>query len=97
LTSYTDTKNGYLINIFNQELDLHIFLSPNAFCFDPRAMATTRANPRLQVGSATWIVGERSSALQLAELEAEEFTFSARNEIEWLNEHMAEVFSKNQV
>ncbi|KAG0649306.1 Inner centromere -related pic1 [Hyphodiscus hymeniophilus] len=56
-----------------------------------------RANPRLQVGSSTWISEERASALQIAEAEAEEFTFSARNEMEWLNEHMAEIFNKNQV
>ena len=60
-------------------------------------MSTMRANSRLQVGSASWISEERASALQIAEAEAEEFTFSARNEIEWLNEHMAEIFSKNQV
>jgi hypothetical protein len=60
-------------------------------------MATMRSNPRLQVGSASWISDERASALQIAGEEAEEFTFSARNEIEWLNEHMAEIFSKNQV
>ena len=29
--------------------------------------------------------------------EAEDFAFSARNEVEWLNEHMAEIFSKNQL
>lgn len=56
-----------------------------------------RANPRLQVGSAPWISEERASALQIAEAEAEEFTFSARNEVEWLNEHMAEIFSENNV
>jgi hypothetical protein len=60
-------------------------------------MTAIRANPRLQVGSASWIAEERASALQIAEAEAEEFTFSARNEIDWLNEHMAEIFSKNQV
>ncbi|KAH8597114.1 hypothetical protein B0O99DRAFT_508595 [Bisporella sp. PMI_857] len=60
-------------------------------------MATMRGNPRLQVGSAAWITEERSSAAQIAETEVEEFTFSARNEVEWLNEHMAEIFSKNQV
>ena len=60
-------------------------------------MATIRGNPRLQVGSAAWIAEERSSAVQIAEAEAEEFTFSARNEIEWLNEHMGEIFSKSQV
>jgi hypothetical protein len=60
-------------------------------------MAATRANPRLQVGSAPWISNERSSTFQVVESEAEEFTFSARNEIDWLNEHMAEIFSENQV
>lgn len=60
-------------------------------------MATIRPSSRLQVGSASWIAEERGSALQIAEEEAEEFTFSARNEVDWLNEHMAEIFSKNQV
>lgn len=60
-------------------------------------MAATRPNKRLQVGSTGWITEERSNALQLAETETEEFTFAARNEIEWLNEHMAEIFTKNQV
>jgi hypothetical protein len=60
-------------------------------------MAATRANTRLQVGSASWISDERSSSLQLVEGEAEEFAFSARNEMDWLNEHMAEIFSENQV
>jgi len=56
-----------------------------------------RANPRLQVGSASWITEERTAALQLVNAEAEEFSFSARNDVDWLNEHMAEIFSKNQV
>jgi hypothetical protein len=60
-------------------------------------MATMRANPRLQVGSASWIAEERTTALQLVNAEAEEFSFSARNDVDWLNEHMAEIFSKNQV
>jgi len=59
-------------------------------------MATTRG-PRLQVGSASWVAEERASALQIAETEAEEFSFSVRNDVDWLNEHMAEIFSKNQV
>lgn len=40
---------------------------------------------------------ERASAFQIAQAETEEFTYSARNEVEWLNEHMAEIFSENQV
>jgi hypothetical protein len=60
-------------------------------------MASLRAASRLQVGSASWISEERASALQIVDAEAEEFTFSARNELDWLNEHMAEIFSENQL
>ncbi|KAK4125446.1 hypothetical protein N657DRAFT_642167 [Parathielavia appendiculata] len=56
-----------------------------------------RGGPRLQVGSAAWIAEERESALSIARSEIEEFSFSARNEIDWLNEHMAEIFSDNQM
>jgi hypothetical protein len=60
-------------------------------------MAAMRPNARQPVGSASWVAEERASALQIATAETEEFTFSARNEVDWLNEHMAEIFSKNQV
>ena len=56
-----------------------------------------RGGPRLPVGSAAWIAEERSSALTIADSEIEEFSFSARNEMDWLNEHMAEIFSENQM
>ncbi|KAF7553075.1 hypothetical protein G7046_g7201 [Stylonectria norvegica] len=59
-------------------------------------MAAMRG-PRLQVGSAAWIAEERSSALQITETEVEEFSYSARNELEWLNEHMAGIFNENEV
>lgn len=51
--------------------------------------------PRLQVGSAAWVAEERSGALQIAQSEVEEFTFSARNELDWLNEHMGAIFDEN--
>jgi len=60
-------------------------------------MATGRTTARLQVGSAAWVTEERASALLIAETEVEEFTFSARNELDWLNEHMAEIFNENQL
>jgi hypothetical protein len=60
-------------------------------------MAAARGTTRVQIGSALWVAEERSSALQLVEAEAEEFTFSARNELDWLNEHMAEIFNENQL
>ncbi|KAI1115372.1 hypothetical protein F5Y14DRAFT_411074 [Nemania sp. NC0429] len=52
---------------------------------------------RLQVGSGPWILEERSSATQITQSEVEEFTFSVQNEFDWLNEHMADVFSENQI
>jgi hypothetical protein len=58
-------------------------------------MAAMRG-PRLQVGSAAWIAEERSSALKIVESEVEEFTYSARNEFDWLNEHMAGIFNENE-
>lgn len=56
-----------------------------------------RGGPRLPVGSAAWIAEERTAALNIAHSEVDEFSFSARNEIDWLNEHMAEIFSENQM
>ncbi|CAG8955341.1 hypothetical protein HYFRA_00011325 [Hymenoscyphus fraxineus] len=62
-------------------------------------MAPTRAKvtSRTQVGAPSWIAGERASAAEIVQAEAEEFTFSARNEVEWLNEHMGDIFSENHV
>lgn len=57
-------------------------------------MAAMRG-PRVQVGSADWITEERASALNVAQSEAEEFSFSVRNDLDWLNEHMADVFNEN--
>ncbi|KAL3421083.1 inner centromere protein [Phlyctema vagabunda] len=61
-------------------------------------MAAMRANPRQEITeqTTTWISGERNTAQQWAESEVEGFTFAARNEVEWLNEHMAEIFSQNE-
>lgn len=52
--------------------------------------------PRLQVGTSPWVAEERSCALQIAQSEVEEFSYSARNEMEWLNEHMAGIFKENE-
>ncbi|KAK4541978.1 hypothetical protein LTR36_007178 [Oleoguttula mirabilis] len=59
-------------------------------------MATSKTTTA-PVGSAQWIESEREHAGQLIDQEAEEFGYSARNEFEWLNEHMADIFSTNQV
>ena len=60
-------------------------------------MATVRSRAQLPAGSAQWINNENDQVAQFCAQEAEDFAFSARNEVEWLNEHMAEIFSKNQV
>lgn len=56
-----------------------------------------RPAKRPAVGAAAWCAEERTSAVQITESEIEEFAYSARNEVEWLNEHMAEIFSENQM
>ncbi|KAI0403914.1 hypothetical protein F4802DRAFT_265724 [Xylaria palmicola] len=53
--------------------------------------------PLLKVGSGPWIAEERPSATQIVRSEVEEFNFSVLNEFDWLNEHMADVFSENQI
>ncbi|KAM0524651.1 hypothetical protein ACHAPE_000749 [Trichoderma viride] len=58
---------------------------------------TAMRGPRLQVGSAAWIGEERASALEIVQSEVEEFNYSAHNEIEWLNEHMAAILNENEV
>jgi hypothetical protein len=49
------------------------------------------------VGSAGWISAEKENVQQLLEQEKEEIIYPAQHEIEWLNEHMAEIFSRNQL
>jgi hypothetical protein len=49
------------------------------------------------VGSGAWIASEKENVLQLLNQEKEEIIYPAQHEIEWLNEHMAEIFSRNQL
>jgi epoxyqueuosine reductase QueG len=60
-------------------------------------MAAVRAKGQVAVGSAQWIGVEREQITQFCDQEAEDFAFSARNEVEWLNEHMAEIFNNSQL
>jgi hypothetical protein len=55
------------------------------------------ASARATVGSATWIAQERTQAEDFLEQELEEFRYSAQNELEWLNENMSDIFSKNKL
>ena len=59
-------------------------------------MAGARAKTK-PVGSTQCIQSESDQVDHFVGQEAEEFSYSVRNELEWLNEHMAEIFSKNQV
>ena len=59
-------------------------------------MASVR--PKAQpVGSTEWILDENTQLAHFGAQEIEDFTFAARNEIEWLNEHMKDIFTKSQV
>ena len=60
-------------------------------------MAALQSRAPLPVGSAQWIQDENDQLNQFGAQEVEDFTFAARNEVEWLNEHMAEILSKNAV
>jgi hypothetical protein len=52
---------------------------------------------QMAVGSAPWINVEKENIDQLLEQEKEELIFPAQHDMEWLNEHMAEIFSKSQL
>ena len=47
------------------------------------------------IGSAQWVLDERHQSNDLVSQELEDFGFSVRNELEWLNEHMADIFAQN--
>jgi len=59
-------------------------------------MAAIRTT-KLPIGSAPWIVSERRQANDLIGQEVEEFEYSVRNEMEWLNEHMHDIFAGNNM
>lgn len=59
-------------------------------------MAGTRTKT-IPTGSTAWIQNEREQATQFVAQDCEEFSYSVRNELEWLQEHMSEVFTKNHV
>ncbi|KAH7036257.1 hypothetical protein B0J12DRAFT_268597 [Macrophomina phaseolina] len=57
----------------------------------------TAPRSKVAVGSAPWILSERQQAAQFVEQEVDEFSYSVRNEMEWLNEHMAEIFTRPEL
>lgn len=61
------------------------------------AMATAGTRSQKPVGSAAWISSEKENIHHLVDQEMEEIAYPVSHEMAWLNEHMAEVFSKNQL
>ncbi|KAJ5905032.1 uncharacterized protein N7473_001948 [Penicillium subrubescens] len=59
-------------------------------------MAAAGARAQKPVGSAPWIAAEKENMADLVEQELEEVEYPVRHEMDWLNEHMAEIFSKGQ-
>lgn len=53
----------------------------------------TKAPP---VGSSQWIQNEREQAKDYVDEQVEEFSFNVRNDMDWLNEHMSDIFTKTQ-
>jgi hypothetical protein len=60
-------------------------------------MATATLKAQKAVGSKEWIALEKENVQQLIAQEMEEVEYPARHEMEWLNEHMAEIFQNNQL
>ncbi|KMU90108.1 hypothetical protein CIHG_07918 [Coccidioides immitis H538.4] len=60
-------------------------------------MASTAFKLQKPVGSAEWIAAEKENIMYLVDQEMEEVEFPVRHELDWLNEHMAEVFRGNQL
>lgn len=57
----------------------------------------TATKTKAAIGTTQWIQGEAEQAEAFIQQEVEEFGYSVRNDLEWLNEHMAEVLSKGGV
>lgn len=49
------------------------------------------------IGSVPWLDQESQQLAQFSAQEADDFAISVRNELDFLNEHMADIFSKNQM
>lgn len=68
-----------------------------AVLIDRREMALLRSRAPTNIGSAPWILKERNEIQLLVNQDSEAFALAARNEAEWLNDHMAKVFGRNEM
>lgn len=55
------------------------------------------AKTQMVVGSVNWINAEKENVMQMVNQEKEELIYPAQHEMDWLNEHMAEIFSKSRL
>lgn len=55
------------------------------------------ARTQVPVGSVPWINAEKENVMRLLEQEEEELLYPAQHEMEWLNEHMAEIFCQSHL
>lgn len=55
------------------------------------------ARPAAPIGCAVWLANERDKVDLLVGQESEEFLFSATNEVEWLNEHVNDIFQRTEL
>jgi len=53
------------------------------------------ARKNTAVGSLAWIANERYTIERLEEQDVEDIAYAVRNDMDWLNEHMANIFEKN--
>ena len=60
-------------------------------------MAAAGARNQKPVGSAAWVSTEKENVAQLVDQELEEVQYPVSHEMDWLNEHMAEIFNNNQL
>ena len=56
----------------------------------------TGARAQKPVGSAAWIATEKENMAEMVQQEMEEVEYPVRHEMDWLNEHMNEIFSNGQ-
>ena len=49
------------------------------------------------VGSAAWVAAEKENVLELLQEEKEELLFPVQHEMQWLNEHMNEIFTSSHL
>lgn len=61
------------------------------------AMASYGLRAQKPIGSSAWIETERDNVRQLVDQDMEDVVYPAQNELQWLNEHMDDIFGRSQL